>query len=318
VANSIPLSGLSDAAGGILLTPEQGELLTNGVLQEAGAIALAGDRRTISTRRETFPIWLGTPTAGFVGEAGTKAVTGAEFGSGTLNVKKIASIVLFTDEQLEDLSNGDVNVLVDTGVREAIADVADANAIGKDSGTNLTTNFDSALRSTTSTVELGTGQDALATAVSAAMGTLEANGYGRGNGILISPDVARHIRDARRVGVSGGGTASVTSTGLPEGLYGDIVDPLYGLERFYSTNLNTLTEAAGANKIVGFVAHRPNLHVRIRQDVRVDTSREATVHDGTGLRNLWQENLTGVLWETRLGFLIHDLNRSVVAITNGS
>lgn len=313
MANNTPLSGLSDAAGGIILPTEQGGILTNGLLQEAGAFALAGDSRSTSSRREAFAIWNGTPTAEIVGEGGTKPVTGAEFGGGTLNIKKIATIVTFTDEMLEDVQSGDLNVLVDSGIRSAISDVADANAVGKDSGTNITGAFDSELSSTTQTVELGTGQDALALAVSAAMGSLEANGY-RDIGILHSGDVARHLRDARVTGVSGGGTASATVTSLSQGLYQPNADPFYGIPRFTSTNLNTLSEAAGSNKVVAVVASRPNIHVRIRHDVRVKPSTEATV----GGTSLYQNDLTGLRYVLRAGFWVHDLNRAAVAITNAS
>lgn len=314
MANQIPLSGLSDAAGGILLPTEQGSILTNGVLQQAGALALAGDVLATSSRKSAFPIWQGTPTASFVGEAGTKPVTGAEFGSGTINIKKVASIVLFTEEQIEDVQNGDLNVLVDSGVRSAISDVVDAHAIGKDSGTNIVGSFDTELTGTTSTVELGSNQDALRTAISAAMGTLEANGYGNDMAVLLPGDARRHLRDARAM--SGTATADTTNTPLYAG--DGINDPFYGLPREFSTNLNTLGETAGANKVVALVVSRPNLHVRIRKDVMVKASSQATVHDGTQLRNLWQENLTGLLYETRLGFWVHDLNRAVVAITNAS
>ena len=315
--NNTPLSGLSDAAGGILLPTAQGELLTNGVLQESGAFQLAGDRRTTSSRREAFTIWNGTPTAEVVGEGGTKPVTGASFGGGTLNIKKIASIVTFTDEQIEDVQNGDMNVLVDSGVREAIADVADANAVGKDSGTNITGAFDSELTATTQTVEWdSTKQDGLQLAISAAMGSLEANGYGKNYrqlGVLIHPSFARIIRDARITGVSGGGTASATVSALSQGLY-QSADPFYGLDVFTSTNLNTLAEAAGANKVIAVVAYRPNIHVRIRHDVRVKVSNEATV----GGTSLYQNDLTGFRYVWRGGMYVHDLDRAVVAITNGS
>jgi hypothetical protein len=314
MANNTPLSGLSDAAGGIILPEAQGALLTNGVLQEAGAFQLAGDARTTSSRREAFAIWNGTPTAEFVGEGGTKPVTGAEFAGGTLNIKKVASIVTFTDEMLEDVQNGDLNVLVDSGVRDAITDVVDANALGLDSGTAITGAFDSELVGTTQTVEVDLGvQDGLQLAVSAAMGSLEANGY-RDLAVLISGDTARYIRDRRKVGVSGGGTASVTSTALVEGLYQQVADPFYGLPRAVSTNLNTLSESAGAGKTVAVVVNRPNLHVRIRHDVRVKPSNEATV----GGTSLYQNDLTALRYVTRLGFWVHDLNRAVVKINNAS
>lgn len=313
MANQTPLSGLSDAAGGIVLPEAQGALLTNGVLQSAGAIALAGDARTTSSRREAFAIWNGTPTAEIVGEGGTKPVTGAEFSGGTLNIKKVASIITFTDEMLEDVQNGDLNVLVDSGIRDAIADCVDANAVGKDSGTNITGAFDSELTGTSQTVEWdSTKQDGIALAVSAAMGTLESNGYSD-LGILVHPAYARVIRDARVTGVSGGGTASATVTALSQGLYQQ-VDPFYGLPIFTSSNLNTFSESAGSNKVVAVVANRPNIHARIRHDVRVKPSNEATV----GGTSLYQNDLTALRYVTRLGFWVHDLNRAVVAITNGS
>jgi hypothetical protein len=313
MANNTPLSGLSDAAGGIILPEAQGALLTNGILQEAGALSVAGDARTTSSRREAFAIWNGTPTAEFVGEGGTKPVTGAEFAGGTLNVKKVATIVTFTDEMLEDVQNGDLNVLVDGGIRDAISDVVDANALGLDSGTAITGAFDSELVGTTQTVEIDLSkQDSLALAVSAAMGSLEANGY-TDLAVLQSGDVARHLRDARITGVSGGGTAAASVTALSQGLYQQ-VEPFYGLPRATSTNLNTLSEAAGAGKTVAVVVSRPNLHVRIRHDVRVTRSNEATV----GGTSLFQNDLTALRYVTRLGFWVHDLNRSVVKINNAS
>lgn len=308
MANQIPFSGASNAAGGYILPTEQGEILTNGLLQQSGAIALAGDARATSARKEQFGIWLGQPTAQFVGEGAPKPVTGGEFGQTTLNIKKVASIVLFTDEMREDVAAGDLNVLVDSGVRDAISDVIDAHAIGKDSGSNISGSFDSMLRSTTASVELGTAGDALAKSVSEAMDVLEGNGYADPSqmALLLGSGVQRHIRDAR---------AAVETTAP---IYGPDRDPTYGIEDRYSTNLNTFGESAGANKIVGFLVWKPNLHVRIRKDVELTVSNEATVNDGSTDRHLFQENLTAVRYETRLGFLVHDLNRAVVKIANAS
>jgi HK97 family phage major capsid protein len=299
MANNIPLSGLSDAAGGILLPEAQGGMLTNGLLQETGVLSLAGDARSTSSPRESWVIWGGAPTAEFVGEGGTKPVTGAEFSSGTLNAKKIASIVLFTDEQIADVQNGDMNVLVDSGVRDAISDVIDAHGLGMDSGTPLSGNFDSQYTDTTQVVNVGSTQDAFAVAISAAMGSLEANGY-RDFGVLTPADFARHLRDARITGGGGGTTPLATS------LYQSNLDPLYGAANATSTNLSPLSSGG----TVGIVVSRPNVHVRIRQDVTLSRSNEATV----GGTSLWQNDLTGVRYVTRLGLWIHDVNRAVVKI----
>ena len=309
MANQIPLTGAIDAAGGYLLPPEQGEILTNGLLQETGGLQVCGDARATSSRKTQFGIFLGKPTAGFVAEGAQKPVTGAEFAQTTLNIKKVASIILLTDELREDIRNGDLNALVDSGVRSAISDVIDAHLIGKDDGTNVTTQFDSMLRSTTATTEYdGAQQDALRRAVSAAMGTLEDNGYGDQSqmAVLLSSTVRRAMRDAR---------SAVDSSKV---LYETTSDPLYGLQDAYSSNLSKWSDTAAATKILGFVVHKPNLHVRVRKDVTVSVTNEATVHDGTANRNLWQENLTGLRYETRIGFMVHDLNRAVVAIVDAT
>lgn len=308
MANQIPFSGASNAAGGYVLPTEQGELLTNGILQEAGAIRIAGDARATTSRKSQHGIWLGSPTAGPVGEGAAKPVTGGEFGQAEITVKKFASIVLFTDEMLEDLQNGDVNVLVDSGVRNAINDSVDANAIGLDSGSAISGVFDSELVNTTAEVELGSADDALELAISAAIGKLEANGYGNpaNQGVLLGFGFGQHIRDAR------------TTLDASARLYGDGRDPFYGRQVEYSTNLASASDAAGAGNVVGFVVHKPNIHVRVRRDVEVSVSREATVNDGVSDRSLFQENLTAFRYETRLGFMVHDLDRSVVKITNYS
>src|SRR5215831_470620 len=198
--NNIPIAETPTAAGGYLLPPEQGDVLIQAILLESGAIALAGDKRATSAVKTQFPIWLGQPTAAPVGEGATKPATGASFGITYINIKKFASIVLFTDEMLEDVQGGDLNVLVDTGVRNAINDVADAHAVGMSKGTAITTVFDTGLASTTASVEYAQAKpDALAVAVSGAMGILEANGYGDAGqmGVLLGFGFAQALRDAR-------------------------------------------------------------------------------------------------------------------------
>jgi hypothetical protein len=309
MANQIPLAESPLNAGGYILPWEQGGILVNGILAEAGAIALAGDKRATATYKTQFGIWLGQPTAGPVGEGAVKPATGAEFGQSFMYVKKFASIVLFTDEMLDDVQNGDLNVLVDSNVRLALSQSIDANAIGKNVGVNITGVFDSMLRSTTATVEYDqTKPDGLQLAMSKAMGVLEGNGYGDPGqmGALLGFGFSQVLRDAR----------STLDPSMP--IYGQGRDPLYGVSSFVTTNLNKTTDAPAATDILGFVVHRPNLHVRIRRDVTVTTSSEATVNDGVADRKLFQENLTAVRYETRLGFYIHDINRAVVAIVNAT
>jgi hypothetical protein len=140
------------------------------------------------------------------------------------------------------------------------------------------------------------------------MGILEANGYGDAGqmGALLGFGFSQVLRDAR----------STLDPSMPIYGVGTGRDPLYGLSSFASTNLTSTATAPAATDVLGFVVHRPNLHVRVRKDVTVSTSSEATVNDGTTDRKLFQENLTAVRYETRLAFMVHDLNRSVVALVN--
>lgn len=399
MANQIPLSGVTPEAGGVLLPPEQGEILVNGILVETGAIQLAGDARATSSRKTTFPIWLGRPVAGPVGEGGSKGVTGASFGSASLNIKKFASIILFTDEQIEDLQNGDLNVLADAGVRQALSVAIDAHAVGLSGASNITGGavFDSPLLPSAGPgviIPNLTNTKGVQVAVSAALGILEENGYGNpdDNAVLLGfgfQKVLRDVRDVNERPVYDGGSYN-----------GQTIDPLYGLDRGHSTNLSSLTgatltfkgtlaaaspivtittrgtaplfvgqpisgtkipvgaviraktglegaetavelgkwelnvgtgvteikavnaegveatpEALTVLKPVGLVAHKPNIHVRVRKDVAVKVSNEASVEIKAGeIVSLFQDNLTAILYETRIGFLVHDSSRSLVPL----
>jgi stage V sporulation protein SpoVS len=414
MANQIPFTGATNAAGGFLLPPEQGEILVNGILVETGALQLAGDARATTARKTNFPIWLGRPTAGPVGEGAAKGVTGASFGQASLNIQKFASIVIFTDEQIADLQNGDLSVLADAGVRQALSVAIDAHAVGLSAGSLIAEKaeqavggsvFDSPLLQSagagilipaaTSEQEKGEKPDTrLQKAVSAALGVLEENGYGDPSdiGVLLGFGFQKVLRDARdgfgRPIYDGGSFA------------GQVIDPLYGLDRAHSTNLTPLSapaqtleleETTGSAKVkikaaqrgaahpltnfpifvgqpvsgtgipansvikaiagktgeeteveigkvgpngvieavnatatatntitfarpVGLVVHKPNIHVRIRQDVILRTSNEATIENEGTKYNLFQQNLTAVLYETRLGILVHDSQRSLVPL----
>ena len=311
MANNIPFSGATPEAGGYLLPEEQGGILTNGVLQENGVIRLAGDAKTTNKRKTTFNIWLGKPTAGPVGEGARKPVTGGEFGQTEMSVKKFASIVLFTDEQIEDVQDGDLNVLVDSGVREALAQSIDAHALGKDNGANITSVFTNSFRdSAASPIEVDfTKADGLQKAVSAAMGVLEGNGYGspENMGIALGFGFQQMLRDAQEDNQTTGASQRRLYSGN---------DPLYGLSRTISTNLNPTSAAAGASNVVGYVFHKPNVHLRLRTDVRVKVDQSATVvlPDDSEV-NVFQDNMTAIRYELRLGAFTHDITRAVVPLT---
>ena len=307
--NAIPLLEGTDASGGYLVRDTYGETLQNKIQREAAALSLANVSR-VPGKREKYTVYAGRPTAAFVNEAAAKGVTGAEFAEVVIDVKKIATNVLFTQELLED-AREDPTVLVSADVNAAFGDLVDAHLLGYQAGSSITTQFNSALRSTTSTVEyVQANPDGIARAVSAAIGTIEANG-GQPNGLILNPDARQVMRDARSA-------SDATTPIFTDGFGGRENDSFYGLAARYSTNLPTLSGTAAAGRVVGIVGDFSHLRVAMRKDVTVRSSDQATVDVSGTLHHLWQQNKVALQWEMRLGAVAHDLNRQFVAIINAA
>ncbi len=266
--------------------------------------------RRVSGKREKFTEYVGRPTVATVAEAGAKAVTGAEYAEVTLDIVKAATIVMYTQELIEDAQE-DPTVLINNDVRAAFGDYIDSNALGRNAAGTIISSFNSELSETTQTVELGaTGGDRVALAVSAAMALVEGNGY-TPTGIILSHDARQHFRDARMATET---TQQVYSAA--EGMFVQPTPMLYGMPIGYTTNLQTLAGAAAAGRVVGVVGDFSQALLAIRNDIRIKFSDQATVDVSATLHHLWQQNKVASLWESRMGFVAHDLNRSFAAIIN--
>lgn len=321
MANQIPLAEGTTAAGGVLVRPEYGDVIQQTILRLNPTLGLC-DVQRINTSKMTWPVYLGRPTAGFVGEGADKPITGAEFTEFSLNIKKIATNVVYTEELLEDAVS-DPQLLVNPDVESAFADLIDKHIIGTHPGAANTqaffdTTFDGvntganqlALANTTQSVELGTGQDAFAVALSSALATLEGNGVPP-NAIrgLFAVDARAHLRDAR----DGQGRPLYSEGFQREG------NLPYINQAAFSSNLDGFPAgvqggAGSPGKIVGIVGNFDYVKVRIRKDVRLRTTTEATV----GTHNAWEENKVIAQWENRLGVTIYDRDRMFVKIINAA
>ncbi len=158
---------------------------------------------------------------------------------------------------------------------------------------------------TTQTQELTATGDAIALAISKAMGKIEANGYNP-TGIILAADGKAALRDAR--------TALDTTAPVYAPGYVQPADTLYGLPIRYTTNLQPFATAAGAGVVKAIVGDFSHAMLGIRNDVRRKVSTEATVNVSGTDHRLWQQNKTGVLWETRVGFVAHDLNKAFCSV----
>lgn len=264
--------------------------------------------RRVNGKRTQFSEYVGRPAVATVAEGAAKPATGAEYAQVTLDIVKGAAVVLYTQELIEDAQE-DPTVLVNNDVRAAFADWVDSNSLGMANGSAIVGSFNSELTSTSSTVELGTTGDAIAKAVSAAMAVVEGNGYNP-SGVILGGDGRAALRDAR--------AAVETTTPVYSDGFTQPQDGLYGLPIRYSTNLDNLGATAGAGQIVGVVGDFSQALLAIRKDITVDFTNQATVDVGGTLHHLWQQNKVASLWEARMGFVAHDLNRSFCAIVNAS
>jgi HK97 family phage major capsid protein len=312
MANAIPLLAGTDASGGYLVPDNfNGLLFERGLNRQSAVLGMPGLRvRRVNGKREKFTEYVGRPTVATVAEGADKPATGAEYAQVTCDIVKAATIVMYTEELIEDAQD-DPTILINADVRAAFADYIDSNALGRNAAGTIVGAFNSELSETTQTTELAnTGGDRVATAVSAAMGLVEANGY-TPTGIILAHDARQHFRDARM--------ATETTQQVYASAEGNFVQPipmLYNLPIGYTTNLQTIAGAAAAGRVVGIVGDFSQALLAIRTDMRIKFSDQATVDVGGTQHRLWQQNKVASLWETRLGFVAHDLNRAFAAITN--
>ena len=307
MANAIPLLSGTDASGGFL-APDQ---FVQGAFQRGidrqSAVAALSQVRRVSGGTVKFTEYVGRPVAAFVDEAADKAATGAEYAQVTVDIKKIAAIVMYTQELIEDAQD-DPTVLVNQDVRASFADLIDSHALGRDSAGAIVSQFNSELTETTQGVEwVAADADGVADAISSAMATIEANGY-RATGAILAADGAAQLRNAR------------DADGRP--LYSDgftsAPSSIWGIPLHYSTNLQSFATAAAAGRVVGVVGDFTHALLAVRNDISVKFSDQATVDVGGTQHRLWQQNKVASLWEARVGFVAHDLNRAFVKITNAA
>lgn len=312
MANAIPLLEGTDASGGFLVPANvvPGITFERGIQRLSAVAGMPGLKiRQVNGKQEKYTDYVGRPTVATVAEGADKPATGAELAQVTLDIVKAAGLVMFTEELIEDAS-ADLLPRIDADIRTAFADYVDTNALGQSASAKITGAFNSELVETTQTVELGTTGDAIALAVSAAMTKIEGKGYNP-TGVILAPDARGVLRDAR--GPEANATTPVYAPGFVQP-----PDQLYGLPIRYSSNLRPFSTTPATGVVVGLVGDFSQAMLGIRHDVRRKVSTEATVNVSGTDHRLWQQNKTAVLWETRVGFVAHQLNEAFCAIINAA
>lgn len=307
MANAVPLLEGTSTSGGTLAIPASyGQTLVNAIQRESAALALSRVQR-VNTNKALFSVYAGRPTAAFVAEAAAKPTTGAEYTELAINIKKMATIVMYTEELLDD-ARQDPSILVNQDVANAFTYLIDAHIFGWSAGAAISTSFDGALSACTTTVEYDQTKD-LALAVSAAMAKVEANGY-MPNGAVFNPDARQTLRDAR----------TTYGTPLFEAGFqqGRAPTDIYGLNWQFSNNLPTIQGTPAASRLVGIVGDFNQGIAAIRQDLSMSFSDQASVDVSGTLHHLWQQNKRASRWEMRMGYNVHDINKAFCLILNAS
>jgi hypothetical protein len=313
--NYIPIMGTPDAAGGYLIRPEYGQVLVDAVAAESALGQFVSVERT-KTRKRKYTRLVGRPTASFVGEGADIPATGAEFGEIEVNVKKIGTTILYTEEELEDAEE-DPQALVNSQVETAFAQLIDAHALGMGAGVPLTTQFDNSFNAGVKSkrIELGTAGDAWPTAVSDAMGYIEDNG-GTPNGVIAATDLRKYLRDQRR-------ETEKTEPALTDG-FSKATPDTYDLPHGYTTNLDGFPAGevgageAKQGKVVAVVGDFTHAKYILRQDIRIKLADQATVNVGGTDHRTWQQDKIAIKWTMRVGFNVHQVDGLFAVILNKS
>lgn len=314
MANFIPIAGSPDGAGGYLIQPDYAAPLIDAIARETAVDKLGLTIERTNTRKRIYPRLVGRPTAGFVDEAADSPVTGAEFGRITIVVKKIATTILYTEEELED-AYADPESMLGPEVEQAFAVLIDAHILGMSAGAAITSQFTDEggtaqdLHSQVPAggeVELGAADDALALALSAGAAYVEGNG-GMVTGVAVANDLKQHIRDARD---ADGRPLYMAAGGVP-GLTQPNIDGFA-----FTTNLDALP--AGAGKVAAIGGDWKYGKLVLRRDLSVKVSTEATVLEGANEHRTFQQDKIAVKYTMRAGFGVHQGDKLFFEVLNAA
>lgn len=316
MANYIPIAGAPDAAGGFLIQPEYADPLVDAIARETAADKVGVRIERTNTRKKIYPRLVGRPTAGFVDEAADAPVSGAEFGKVSIVVKKIATTILYTEEEIED-AYSNPEALVGPEVEQAFALLVDAHVLGMSAGAAITSQFrdeDGNVQDVHSQIpaggeaELGASNDAFALANSAGAAWVEGNG-GQVTGVAVASDARQHIRDARDndgrplYQLGGGAVSFLAKNQEIEGVA-------------WTTNLDAFP--AGAGKVAAIGGDWTHSRLVIRKDITVKVSGEATVRDGATDHRTWQQDKIAIKYTARMGFGTHQAEKMFYEVTNNA
>lgn len=282
---------ISRATSGIVLPTEVsseiwGSTIESSVFMAASRqIALPGGGVTIHSIT-------GEPQAAWVGETESKPVSRHTFANKAITPYKLAVIEPFSDEFLRDLPA--LYAECARRLPAALARRFDETVTGVTAAPGA--NFDQ-LSSTTTTAGVG-GTDTLADLVAAYQAAVDAGG-----------DVSSWVASPQLTGYLISARSQEESFNLASGLQ---IGTVFG-----APVLKTRAEMGAG--VLGYAGDFAGEAVYgTVEGVKISVSNQATLTDGEGSINLWQQNMTAVRAEIEVGFRVRDVNRIVELTSDGS
>jgi HK97 family phage major capsid protein len=219
MANQVPLSTLTDAAGGV----EVPELVNSTFLlnteRHAGVAGAVAPVRTSSSQNR-IPTYKGRPVWVDSAEYASVPATGAEFGKVNIDIDKAQCTVILTEELLEDAIDDVQGIVVDDILKQLPVKIS-ANIIGLNRGVAFTSPFSSTLNAGVTQNEVISGTDGAAffDSVLEAVGTLLTNGTPESDiHICLHPRFAQLIASSKYASDSAARLYKDFNEALPEEL----------------------------------------------------------------------------------------------------
>jgi len=273
------------------LTAEVNQIIRDGGCVEGFARHFPMTRLTLSMRK------FATGVDGYwVDGMATKQKDAPDFELVTLTAEKMAVIVPFEDQLLEDADHN-MGALIKTDVSGAFIEAIDRTFLGYEP----TTPFADSLSGNTPaahTVPYGTGVD-LASDISEAISAVEAHGFDV-TGMVAHPRVKHILRDLRD-----NQNRPIYTENLgdckPRDRY-----CVFGIPICFTRQVAEQDSPAGYEILL---AHFPYVFVGDRTGLQVAVSNEATLTQGSeDPINLWEQDMTAYRFVIRKGFAIKDDN----------
>lgn len=285
---------INPAFGSDLLPREISELIFEDA-REASVVQQAARRIPLTGAGKAIPYISGTPQASWVGEGGRKPVSDATVGTLTMDPKKLAVIVPFSEEYLST-DNVDLFDELRPAIAESFGQAFDAAALH---GTS--TPFTAFLAQTTNLQVLGAGASTYVDLVNA-MGTVVNAGY-RVNGWAYS--------DRAEIALLG----DVDSEGRPIlTTVGDasFANRLVGRPAYRGESVDHLVAGTPNDRTLAFGGDWTKAAWGAVGEIEYDISNQATLTlTDTSTLNLWQDNLVALRAEAFYGFSTRDVQAFV-------